>query len=425
MLIVNPNARITKIYNSNRYNISIPKVTSKLWDVGKDSVELLRKINQGKYNTYKELEKEIPQFVIHDFLNKQIIVESEVGYYNKNILNESNYEYPLTSLVIELTNICNLNCIHCYGKFGMPKNKKCISLDDVINLKEELDKLHTMEIRLSGGECFLNTDFEDIAIYFLENGFRVGIYTNGFETERIKKFLMRTQEYHFYMAISLDGEEKYHNMVRGNNKAFINTIATMKELKKYNNVEVMIETAISKVNLQNIKAIEKMIKLEFPDFEHRMFLISPIKDCNVSFDYKDIPQMRKNCKSIFDEYYSKMLDRFKFYSKSLRCQGGVINGVLTSEGKVKCCPIAEDEIFIMGDIKERALSCIWEKPAGEAEWFRKEFIKSSKQCKSCAHKYRCGKRNCRVEAKTLTGDWKNANPYTCMIVKGYYKGDTK
>ena len=91
MLIVNPNARITKIYNSNRYNISIPKVTSKLWDVGKDSVELLRKINQGKYNTYKELEKEIPQFVIHDFLNKQIIVESEVGYYNKNILNESNY----------------------------------------------------------------------------------------------------------------------------------------------------------------------------------------------------------------------------------------------------------------------------------------------------------------------------------------------
>lgn len=29
---------------------------------------------------------------------------------------------------------------------------------------------------------------------------------------------MRTQEYHFYMAISLDGEEKYHNMVRGNKK---------------------------------------------------------------------------------------------------------------------------------------------------------------------------------------------------------------
>lgn len=46
MLIVNPNARITKIYNSNRSNISIPKVTSKLWDVGKDSVELLRKINK-------------------------------------------------------------------------------------------------------------------------------------------------------------------------------------------------------------------------------------------------------------------------------------------------------------------------------------------------------------------------------------------
>ncbi|MDD6401758.1 MAG: radical SAM protein [Lachnospiraceae bacterium] len=383
-------------------------------------MELLRKINSAQYNTIDELEKEIPRFVIKDLIDKHIIVEAESHYYNTNILPEIKCEYPLTSLVIELTNICNLNCIHCYGKFGTPRKKKIISLDDVINLKSELDRLHTMEVRLSGGECFLNPDFEDIAIFFLQNGFRVGIYTNGVETQKIKSFLERTRGYHFYVAISLDGEENYHNIIRGNERAFANTIATMKELKKYENVEVLVETAISKINIHNVKAVETMVRSEFPKFEHMMFLISPVKGCSVSFGYEDITKMKKICDNVFEDYYSKLSDRYLFKHKSFRCHGGVINGVLTSDGNVKCCPIAEDEIFIMGNIKERALSSIWEHPEGDTLNFRKEFAKSSPQCKRCIYKRKCGNKNCRVEAKLLTGDWRNANPYTCMAVKGKY-----
>ena len=109
--------------------------------------------------------------VIKDLLDKQIIVKTDVHHYNENVLSGIKYKYPLTSWVIELTNICNLNCVHCYGKFGMPRKKKFVSISDIMNLKSELDKLHTMEVRLSGGECFLNPDFEAIALYFLKNGF--------------------------------------------------------------------------------------------------------------------------------------------------------------------------------------------------------------------------------------------------------------
>ncbi len=420
MLEINQNVRITHIYNSSRYKISIPNVTSRLWDVGQETVELLRKINNAEYRTIEELEKETPRLVIKDLLDKQIIVKTDVHHYNENVLSEIKYKYPLTSLVIELTNICNLNCVHCYGKFGMPRKKKFVSISDIMNLKSELDKLHTMEVRLSGGECFLNPDFEAIALYFLKNGFRVGIYTNGVLTERIKKFLEKTKEYHFYFAVSLDGEEEYHNKMRGNENAFSNTIYTMKELQRYENIEVLVETAVSKINIQNMKTVETMVKSIFPKFEHKLFLISPTDGCNVYFEYEDIPKIRKVCDNICDEYYSSLSERLKIKSKSLRCHGGVINGVLTSDGNIKCCPIAEDEVFIMGNINVRTLSDIWENPEGDAVEFRNDYIKSSKQCKKCIHKYKCGKKNCRVEAKSLTGDWRNANPYTCMIVKGKY-----
>lgn len=141
-------------------------------------------------------------------MKKEIILETDTYNHNANVLQELEFEYPLTSLVIELTNMCNLNCVHCYGQFGKPAAKKNLQFEDIVNLKRELDKLHTMEVRLSGGECLLNPEFDKIAVYLLENGFRVGIYTNGFETTKLKSFLNKTKQYHYYMAISLDGMEK-------------------------------------------------------------------------------------------------------------------------------------------------------------------------------------------------------------------------
>lgn len=419
MLIVNPNIRITKQFVSKKYMLYSSQKNRVVMDIGDSLRNLLMDINLGKYKTRKEMEKVVSKEIIQNLFDKEIIVEAEHYEYNENILPDLKYDYPLSSLVIELTNACNLNCVHCYGKFGHPSNKHMLTYKNIVDLKEELDKLHTKEIRLSGGECLLHPDFEKIAIFFLKNGFRVGIYTNGYEYEKLASFLNNTMEYSFYVAVSLDGTKDFHNKIRGGD-SYEKTIMVLNELEKYNNVEVLIETAISKVNISNIRDIQTFVKERYPNFEHSIFLISPINNCEVAFGVEELPQIRAQYQCLFDDYY-QVKEGFMshlFAKKLHRCYGGVTNGVLTADNKIKCCPIAQHDIFVMGELGLKSLSEIWEHPSEETLQFRSDYIKESIRCKKCSSRKKCGNKNCRVEAFELTGSWKNENPYTCMVVKG-------
>ena len=61
-----------------------------------------------------------------DFINslKQIgliVDSSEVNSEYKTYIMEKSQKLPLSCLNVELTNGCNLRCIHCYGRFGEEK----------------------------------------------------------------------------------------------------------------------------------------------------------------------------------------------------------------------------------------------------------------------------------------------------------------
>ena len=120
MIIVNPNLRITQYYKKKTFAIKIPNETLEVIDVNKTIYKLLKAINDKELNTYKELSKIIGASVIKELYNKRIILNSDEFIYNENVLDQLSVEFPLHAITIELTNACNLDCIHCYGKFGKP-----------------------------------------------------------------------------------------------------------------------------------------------------------------------------------------------------------------------------------------------------------------------------------------------------------------
>lgn len=340
--------------------------------------------------------------------------------HNNNVLDELKVEFPLHAITIEVTNACNLNCIHCYGKFGQPSSKKMYTLEQIIQLKSELDKLHTMEVRLSGGECFLNPDFEKIALFFLENGFRVSIYTNGFDTKKIVRFAEHTLNYHYCMGISLDGTERFHNLIRGHKKAFVNVTSTLENLKKYPNIDILVATAVMRQNFSDVKAVKQMCEERFHCYEQRIFLATPVEGLDFDFAHDEIPRLIDVCPELFSDYFARNTSTI-FGEKKHRCQGGVGHGVLTVDGIMKICPIAEEDVFIIGDITNSSLYDVWVNPSEIVKGFRKEYVKSTRQCKKCKQKRKCGVKNCRIEALRLTGNYLNSSPYTCMTVKGSYQ----
>ena len=88
----------------------------------------------------------------------------------------------LHSLDIELTERCNNNCIHCC--INLPVNdqdaeKNEMSFEEIKEILNQASDLGCVDLRLTGGEPLLRSDFEDIYIYARNIGMRVLIFTNA------------------------------------------------------------------------------------------------------------------------------------------------------------------------------------------------------------------------------------------------------
>lgn len=67
------------------------------------------------------------------------------------------------SLFVEITNNCNLNCNECYTKYKNYKNKKAISLSDIINA---IDTVIPSKVIYTGGEPLLYPELITFSINF-------------------------------------------------------------------------------------------------------------------------------------------------------------------------------------------------------------------------------------------------------------------
>ena len=146
-----------------------------------------------------------------------IEIDGNVGSMDNTvfIVNRSQYSHPLTAFNIELTNICNLRCKHCYGSFSKTLNSEFIPYEWITTSLSELNTLNTQTIALTGGESTIHKKFIDIAMLFLEHGFELTIFTNGYNPKVIEKLLEMSKTYHYTIKISLDGFEEVHNTIRG------------------------------------------------------------------------------------------------------------------------------------------------------------------------------------------------------------------
>lgn len=89
--------------------------------------------------------------------------------------------YPL-SASIELTERCNLRCVHCY--INQPVNDPVQKQHELTagQFKLILDKIAqagTLYVCFTGGEIFLREDFEEIYVYAVSKGLLVSLFTNA------------------------------------------------------------------------------------------------------------------------------------------------------------------------------------------------------------------------------------------------------
>jgi radical SAM protein with 4Fe4S-binding SPASM domain len=297
--------------------------------------------------------------------------------------------YPITAF-IELTESCNLNCLHCYNN----SSSKRIKSWDINSLKEfvkELARNDVSTLTLSGGEPLLYKDIWDLLAFISEEtNLKLTINTNGILLDEIciKKLLQYGVR---DMQISLDGMKTNHDYIRGYG-SFHRTINSIKKAI-YNNIGVKIGYTINSVNKNDLEEITAYSKsLGVKSIAVYRFVPTSIRDINKELDLSAVELMKISKKIIeVEEKYST--SEFQIYYDSLaffsfiykpelvhrsRCLAGVGQINLTANKEVILC--AHNKIHV-DFVMDNNISKYWDEVKVVKRNLDRE--ESYESCKNC------------------------------------------
>ena len=317
--------------------------------------------------------------------------------------------FPPQTVSWDCSRRCNLNCIHC----GATKEKypKELSTQQIKKVIDQLSEEKVKFFGITGGEPLLRKDLIEILEYAFRKGIKTGISTNGYFIDKnISKKISNAGTYS--IQISLDGNQKIHNYIRGNNQSFQKVIDAIKNLKKEKIKIISVATVVTPINLDYLEEIKEIL-LNLKVKYWRIIPIMPIgKGENEKLklnktQLKQVLDFVKSNKNKLKIQIGENLPFLKNYEEKIRnsplkCPVGFNTCCIGVDGHVRGCPEMPDtEKFREGNILESSFSEIWKK--GFKKYRERIILKEDKRCSACKDKDKCfggcwvmreGKNNC-------------------------------
>ena len=142
----------------------------------------------------------------------------------KQVIWSSMIDYPKKISTVIFLDKCNLNCEYCYNRELYNMKTLDFNIDILPKLLERKDFIN--HIILSGGECTINKEFQEILYILYEKGFKIGLHTNGTRPDIIEKNIQKISFLGIDVKTTLD---KYY-MLDSDNKDTKNIEKTIQEV---------------------------------------------------------------------------------------------------------------------------------------------------------------------------------------------------
>ncbi len=126
---------------------------------------------------------------------------------------------------------CNLKCSHCYSS-SAPHFRDVIDLELIKPFLLSAFQLGFNTIAVSGGEPFLYKDLDKVLAFTKAIGYKNTLVSNGM----LLKTSLAKRSFPFidFMAISVDGNESQHDLIRGQKGAFRKMLDGINIIKQQN-----------------------------------------------------------------------------------------------------------------------------------------------------------------------------------------------
>tara|TARA_R100001377_G_scaffold74459_1_gene50735 strand:- start:401 stop:1411 length:1011 start_codon:yes stop_codon:yes gene_type:complete len=261
---------------------------------------------------------------------------------------------------LDLTNICNHDCIGCDAKgAGGRTNNEFLWLNEAKNYVDQISSLGAKAVVLTGGgDPMMNRATPDVIEYIKSKGMDVGLISNGSLFNKKNSIIILKNC--TWVRISLDsGSAKVFSLIRRRpEKEFFDILTKLKTFVQLRNkinssCTIGVGFLTSKQTIPDMVNFTSLCKEREVDYvEFRPF----------HGDYTvphDIDGCLKMATDNFKVYYN-VLKYDKDYKKQYcKCHGQNFSGVINIHKVYVCCHFRGVEKYELGDLRKDSLKKIW------------------------------------------------------------------
>lgn len=372
------------VVSGAKYGCIYDLPNNKLHKISKDAYDLLIRVSNGGdiNNTQEEqfLKSLASLGIVH-------LVTSPIKS-TKSIEDVFSYKRNIDFAWIELTNICNLRCIHCYNEHAQC-SKVHLSLEDFKWVVDQLCSIGIEKIQLIGGEPFLiNKGILFEMMDYLSSrvkGFE--LFTNGTVATDDDWKMIKERYSNVSVATSLHSYLKEeHEKVTQVEDSYNKTVKTLKLLNELNIPHRFVGTYIVGINISKDDTIGQPSRRDYVRLSGRaslgLYNDELLKKRLISEKILHSGDLRKTLNSIYEE---------NCFSTHL---------YVGADMNVYPCPM--ERRVCHGNLKGNYIQDILK---SQILHFTKNEVEG---CKDCEYRYIC--RDCRPDS--LTGNF-NEKPWYC------------
>jgi len=341
------------------------------------------------------------------------------------------HERPV--VVWNSTNRCNLKCVHCYAKANQDLDPKELDTAEAKIMIDDLAQYGAPVLLMSGGEPLVRKDAIELISYARDKGMRPVLSTNGTLIDRVVAQELKDAGA-TYAGISLDGLQPVNDQFRGVQGAYRKALDGIHACMDVG-LKVGLRFTINKMNFSELPGIIQMLVEENIPRACFYHLVYAGRGKGIADADLNSEQARQAMDMLLDgsEMLKKAGREIELLTVANHCDGPYIYLRMKREGHpladkalelmrigggnssgvgIGCISwdgtVHPDQFWrekILGNIRQRPFSEIWENAMGDAFLGQ---LKNKKQyvtgrCAQCRFLDICGG-NIRCRAEAATGD---------------------
>ena len=342
-------------------------------------------------------------------------------------------------VVWELTMRCDHACAHCGSRAAKPRSNE-LSLDESLDVADQLVRLGVREVTLIGGEAYLYPGFEAVVERLAGSGLRVSLQTGGRGVTPKRAQSLASAGVRA-VGFSVDGTAEVHDELRASRGSHAAALRGM-EASRLAGMTVTANSQINRLSMRVLPETAQQLKdagaaiwrahltvpmgraAERPDWILEPYMVPQVIDALAELQVHYAEQAQAEglpVEQVFNITLGNNLGYYGPHEVLLRshpgrkavqwagCNAGTFQIGIESNGNIKACPSLPSAPYVGGNVRDLTIEQIFHE-SPELNFVNTRTLDELWGfCKTCAFAERC-RAGCSFTAHTTLGKRGN-NPF--------------